>query len=106
MRQSLYIKIYHLVAKSFDKTMGKHNKLYEKSEQLENRSDKIFQRIILKLQFDIEYIKLKLYKWFFKISVERIKKRKSKGTDFKETEEKKWIINTNIFIMVLVKGLM
>ena len=28
------------------------------------------------------------------------------GMDFKETEEKKWRINTNVFIMVLVKGLM
>ena len=74
MRNSIYDKIYQLVEKSFDKTMENHIKLCEKSKQLDNRNDKSFQKSILMLQFDIECIELKLYRWFFKNSVERIKR--------------------------------
>lgn len=70
MRKYLCKKLYKFVEESFDKSKETHIMLCEKSKDLEDRNDRIFQKIILTLEFDIECIKFKLYKWFFSKTLE------------------------------------
>lgn len=78
MKKYLYKKLYILVNKCFDKSIERHTWLCKKTEQLENRDDKIFQKIILSLLYSFENVEFRVYRRFYRKMIESLELERTK----------------------------